>query len=196
MRIPACRAATLRLLAAAAVASLAAGCAGREAVRRADAAPATRAAAARPALPASLARLRDSLAAPAGTRPIELASEARGSAVLLRVVVPASSLFRADTALLVESGATLLRDWGSELARDPRLAIEIEGHTDEIGRAAYNLEFSRQRAKAVREALIAGGVAPQRLVAAGMGEARPVTAERSIAARERNRRIEIRVLLR
>jgi outer membrane protein OmpA-like peptidoglycan-associated protein len=196
MRPAALDVARFRLLIAVAIASLAVGCAGREAVRRAEAAPPTRAVAARAALPAALGQLRRELAAAAGTRPIDLAGESRGTEALLRAVVPARLLFRPDTALLAEDGAGLLREWGSELARNPRLIIAIEGHTDEIGRAAYNLEFSRQRAETVRDAMIAAGVAPERLSAAGVGEARPLAAERSIAARERNRRIEIRVLLR
>lgn len=196
MPLPSCRATTLRLLATAAAASLTFGCAGGESLRRVEASPATRSAAGRPALAGSLARLRSVLATAAGSRPIELDAEARGGQVLLRTVVPARLLFRADTALLAEEGMALLRAWGSELARDPRLSIEIEGHTDEIGRAAYNVEFSLQRAQIVRAALIEAGVAASRVSAVGAGEGRPLTAERGIAARERNRRIEIRTLLR
>ncbi len=194
--VAALRRAAPRLLTAAALVALALGCAEREAARRTDAAPALLAVPARPPSPDALAPLRAALAAAAGTDSVEFASAAHGDFTLLRVVVPARALFRADTAALHDGGATLLRDWGVELARDRRLEIEVEGHSDEIGRAAYNLEFSRQRAEAVRAALIAAGVAPHRIVAAGAGEARPLAGERGIAARERNRRVEITVRLR
>lgn len=193
MRVTVRLATALRLLASALAASLALGCAGRAATGRVSTAPPVRTAAATPRLPVGLARLREALAAVSGTRPIELAGETRGELTLLRAVVPASELFRADTALLTGSGAVLLGDWGRELARHPGFAIEIEGHTDELGRAAYNLEFSRLRAAAVRDALLVAGVAPERVTAVGLGEARPLASERSVEARERNRRIEIRV---
>lgn len=141
-------------------------------------------------------RLRSEFVASAGSRSIELFGEPRGESVLLRAIVPASALFRADTAILLDSGAALLREWGAAVALDPRLVVEIEGHTDELGRVAYNLEFSQQRADAVRAALIGAGVSAQQLTARGIGEARPLVAERTIAARERNRRIEIRVIAR
>lgn len=150
----------------------------------------------RPSLPAALVRLRSEFVASAGSRSIELFGEPHGESVLLRAIVPASALFRADTAILLDSGAALLREWGAAVARDPRLVVEIEGHTDELGRVAYNLEFSQQRADAVRAALIGAGVSAQQVTATGIGEARPLVAERTIAARERNRRIEIRVIAR
>jgi outer membrane protein OmpA-like peptidoglycan-associated protein len=193
MRVNVRRVTALRLLAAALAVSLAVSCSGCASAIRATAAPLTRAAVPAPLLPAGLVRLREALATMAGTRPIELSGETRGELQLLRAVVPAIELFRADTAQLTESGAALLGDWGRELARHLRFAIEIEGHTDELGRAAYNFEFSRLRAEAVRDALLAAGVAPHRVVVVGLGEARPLASGRSIQARERNRRVEIRV---
>lgn len=70
--------------------------------------------------------------------------------------------------------------------------LRIEGHTDDVGRAAKNTALSRARAEAVRAALIARGVAAGRLVAEGFGDARPIADNATADGRARNRRIEIR----
>lgn len=70
-------------------------------------------------------------------------------------------------------------------------ALRIEGHTDSVGRAGYNLVLSRQRAEAVRAALIERGVPAGRLVAEGFGSRKPIADNRDDVGRARNRRIEI-----
>lgn len=73
-----------------------------------------------------------------------------------------------------------------------RGVLRIEGHTDDVGTAASNNMLSRKRAEAVRAALIARGVPPERLVAEGFGSSRPVAGNDNDNGRARNRRIEIR----
>jgi outer membrane protein OmpA-like peptidoglycan-associated protein len=68
--------------------------------------------------------------------------------------------------------------------------VRIEGHTDLVGRTAFNRSLSEARAGAVRDALIARGVPAERLRAQGLGAKRPVADNRSGAGRARNRRIE------
>mgnify|MGYP003435240944 FL=1 len=70
--------------------------------------------------------------------------------------------------------------------------LQIEGHTDNVGRAASNVSLSRKRAEAVRAALIARGVPADRLVAQGLGADKPIADNRTDDGRARNRRIEIR----
>jgi len=73
-----------------------------------------------------------------------------------------------------------------------RGVLRIEGHTDNVGKAASNNALSRKRAEAVRSALIARGVPAERLVAEGFGSTRPVASNDNDNGRARNRRIEIR----
>lgn len=73
-----------------------------------------------------------------------------------------------------------------------RGVLRIEGHTDNVGKAASNDALSRKRAEAVRAALIARGVPAERLVAEGFGSAKPVASNNNDNGRARNRRIEIR----
>lgn len=72
--------------------------------------------------------------------------------------------------------------------------LQIEGHTDNVGRSAANISLSRRRAEAVREALIARGVAADRLVAQGFGAEQPISDNTTDEGRARNRRIEIRAI--
>jgi OmpA-OmpF porin, OOP family len=71
--------------------------------------------------------------------------------------------------------------------------VEIAGHTDSIGSAAYNLRLSEQRAASVRDFLLAKGtLQPERLDAVGMGEIQPIS---GISAEDpMNRRVEVRLV--
>jgi outer membrane protein OmpA-like peptidoglycan-associated protein len=66
------------------------------------------------------------------------------------------------------------------------------GHTDSVGEEAYNQKLSERRAQAVVDYLAAQGVAPGRIKAIGMGEAKPIATNETEAGRAENRRVTIR----
>ena len=72
--------------------------------------------------------------------------------------------------------------------------VSIEGHTDDVGEDAANLELSEHRAHSVMQWLIAHDIDASRLEAHGFGETRPIAEGVSRGAREENRRVEFRVL--
>jgi outer membrane protein OmpA-like peptidoglycan-associated protein len=74
------------------------------------------------------------------------------------------------------------------------LTVQVEGHTDNLGRAATNLALSQARADAVIGYLAKTGVDPSRLRARGFGSNKPVADNASRAGRERNRRVEFNVI--
>ncbi len=80
------------------------------------------------------------------------------------------------------------------LKRNPKLIVEISGHTDDVGNDKANLELSNRRADAVVEYLKSKGVPPDRLVAKGYGESQPKVKNDSETNRQLNRRIELKVL--
>ena len=80
-----------------------------------------------------------------------------------------------------------------EVARDCKVTIEIEGHTDSRGSVETNLELSQARADRVRSYLIDNGVDGTRISARGLGSQRPIADNNTVNGRQANRRIEFRV---
>jgi len=74
------------------------------------------------------------------------------------------------------------------------MVIEVAGHTDDIGSYESNMELSRKRAEAVRSYLISKGIEPERVIAKGYGSTQPVAPNDSDENRQKNRRVEIRII--
>lgn len=72
------------------------------------------------------------------------------------------------------------------LKRDPTARVTIEGHTDSVGRAAYNLALSERRANMARDFLIAFGISADRIFVKAKGEQEPAFKP---STSSRNRRI-------
>ena len=73
----------------------------------------------------------------------------------------------------------------------PGLHLAVEGYTDSTGSAEFNQKLSEQRAGAVRDFLIAQGLADADVTAKGFGQASPVADNATAAGRKLNRRVEI-----
>ena len=78
----------------------------------------------------------------------------------------------------------------SFLKDNPSVAIEIVGHTDNIGSEKRNRVLSENRALSVMKALVAKGIDPSRLVAKGLGMSAPVASNATEEGRQLNRRVE------
>ena len=78
----------------------------------------------------------------------------------------------------------------SFLKDNPSVAIEIVGHTDNIGSEKRNRVLSENRALSVKKALVAKGIDPSRLVAKGLGMSAPVASNATEEGRQLNRRVE------
>lgn len=102
--------------------------------------------------------------------------------------------FELNSAQLTASALETLRGVAEALRGEPNLRAEIAGHTDSSGADDYNLRLSQQRADSVLTYLASQGIERSRLVARGYGEAQPVADNGSTAGRDRNRRVEFRVL--
>jgi OOP family OmpA-OmpF porin len=74
------------------------------------------------------------------------------------------------------------------------LKLTIEGHTDNVGNAAYNKKLSQKRAEAVKNYMVKkGGIDAGRLNAVGYGQEKPVASNKTNAGRAKNRRVEAAV---
>ena len=109
-------------------------------------------------------------------------------------VVLDSTYFGSASASLTFEGFQLLHAIAAAMLANPAMRLEVEGHSDMSGPAPMNLQLSNQRAVVVREFLVSFGVAPERLVARGYGETRPVNDNKTLEKRSWNRRVQFRRL--
>lgn len=72
--------------------------------------------------------------------------------------------------------------------------MRIEGHTDDRGDRWYNLKLSQDRARSVKELLIAEGIDPNRLTSEGFGPDQPVDDNGTEIGRQNNRRVEFHIV--
>lgn len=77
------------------------------------------------------------------------------------------------------------------LKKYPDRQVLIEGHTDNVGSAAFNQTLSRQRAESVQRFLINRGIDSRRLRVSGFGFERPVASNSTALGRQQNRRVEV-----
>jgi outer membrane protein OmpA-like peptidoglycan-associated protein len=74
------------------------------------------------------------------------------------------------------------------------LKLEIQGHTDDVGDDAFNLDLSQQRAESVKAYFVSKGIDEGRITAKGYGETNPVDPRKTKAARAKNRRVEFKLV--
>lgn len=103
--------------------------------------------------------------------------------------------FETGSAKILPDSAVLLEELADVMRRTPKIKkIEIQGHTDNQGTAAFNKTLSDDRARAVRDRLVSLGVEDSRLESKGYGSERPLVPNITANNRARNRRVAIIIL--
>lgn len=121
--------------------------------------------------------------------PVDLSGCEQGDTIVLEGVT-----FALDRAEIDEDAQrTLERVAQALVAERPDLEVEIHGHTDSSASEAYNDDLSLRRARAVKQALVALGVAENRMSLRGFGELQPVADNDTAEGRAANRRAELHV---
>lgn len=100
--------------------------------------------------------------------------------------------FRSGSAQLTPLGASILDEMVAKMAQ-MQARFLIVGHTDDVGNRESNLALSRARALAVKNYLVAKGIAAQRMDVLGKGPDEPVVGNDTDQGRARNRRIEFKI---
>ena len=100
-------------------------------------------------------------------------------------------LFATDSSQVDPTGQATLDSVARVFVEYDKTAVIVQGHTDSTGTEAYNQSLSERRADAVRNHLIARGVAAARIAAIGYGESYPVARNDTAAGRQMNRRVDI-----
>ncbi len=99
--------------------------------------------------------------------------------------------FDTDKATLRPDAQPVIDEIGKLLDGDATLKLSIEGHTDNTGAAAHNLQLSTARARSVLGALVGLGIDPARLSSKGFGQDKPIADNGTDEGRAKNRRVEL-----
>ncbi|MFZ5479660.1 MAG: OmpA family protein [Myxococcota bacterium] len=112
-----------------------------------------------------------------------------------RIAILDKVFFEFNKAVIKPESFGLLDDVAAVInAHEDVGRVQVEGHTDDKGNDAYNLKLSQARAESVRAYLISKGVPPERLLAVGFGETKPIETNLTEAGRGNNRRVEFNLI--
>jgi len=112
----------------------------------------------------------------------------------LIVTLPQDILFATDSFAVRTDLRRDLNAVAGNLQAYPNSTIQIVGHTDSDGDAAYNQQLSERRANSIADVLLDAGIPFSRIQTLGRGESQPVASNLDPAGKARNRRVEIVIL--
>ena len=113
----------------------------------------------------------------------------KGDDIVLNM--PGNITFRTDSADLNAQFYKVLDGVALVGKKYDKTIIEVAGHTDSVGEAAYNKQLSQRRASAVAQYLGSRGISDQRIMTAAGGEEHPVASNTTEQGRAANRRVEV-----
>ncbi|MDR1864569.1 MAG: OmpA family protein [Bacteroidales bacterium] len=109
-------------------------------------------------------------------------------------IVLENIFFDFNSHQLLDESKTELQKIIQFMNHNPTVKIRITGHTDNVGKAAYNLELSQNRARSVANHLLSEGISMNRVNYKGMGATEPVADNNTDEGRAQNRRTEMEIL--
>ena len=101
--------------------------------------------------------------------------------------------FETGKAAIKKKSYALLDEIAVIFIENSNYMIEIQGHTDNTGKAEVNKKISQQRADAVKKYLEKKGVDADRMTAVGYGQEEPIADNKTAAGRQKNRRVEFKI---
>lgn len=114
-------------------------------------------------------------------------------AVVDKINIAAKNIFFAPgSSKLLPKSFKSLNDVAKLMADDKSLMLDIDGHTDNTGKADMNQTLSEKRAAAVKTYLTGKGVEASRMTAEGHGQNEPVADNKTAAGKAKNRRVEMK----
>jgi outer membrane protein OmpA-like peptidoglycan-associated protein len=102
--------------------------------------------------------------------------------------------FETGKAVIKASSYPSLNELAEMLKAKADWKVKLSGHTDNTGTPAKNMELSRDRANAVKEYFIGQGVEESKVITEWFGQERPVADNKTTAGRQKNRRVEMKII--
>jgi outer membrane protein OmpA-like peptidoglycan-associated protein len=136
--------------------------------------------------------------APSGLPPIEITLDAKAPPLAQvennQITINEQIQFRTDSAEILGESQPIVDAVAEILSANPKIGhLRIEGHTDNRGTAARNLDLSKRRAASVMAALVAKGISRDRLTSNGYGMEHPIDSNNTDDGRQKNRRVEFHI---
>jgi outer membrane protein OmpA-like peptidoglycan-associated protein/tetratricopeptide (TPR) repeat protein len=113
----------------------------------------------------------------------------KGAGIILKNI-----FFDNNSFVIKKESSAELEQLAAMLQENPKLRLEISGHTDNVGKKEDNLKLSTSRAQAVVAHLVTNGISAARLQAKGYGDSRPIAPNETEVGKSNNRRTEIHVM--
>ena len=101
--------------------------------------------------------------------------------------------FETGKAVIKKQSFAILNQIAVTFIANPSYKVEVQGHTDNVGKPEMNKELSEKRAQAVRKYLVDAGVPATQLTAHGYGDEKPIADNKTKAGRAKNRRVEFNI---
>ena len=102
--------------------------------------------------------------------------------------------FETGKAVIKPVSYKILDEVASILNEYPYYDVNVDGHTDNVGKADKNLKLSQDRAASAVAYLVSKGIPASRLTSAGYGDTKPVADNKTAAGRAQNRRVEFNLI--
>lgn len=119
---------------------------------------------------------------------------ARNENVVGRKVILENIYFSSGSDQLLNESYAQLNQLAALLLANPRINIEISGHTDALGDDVSNMLLSQKRADAIKYHLISKSISPARIISIGKGENEFIESNDSEQGRSKNRRVELKII--
>jgi len=110
-----------------------------------------------------------------------------GEAIVLEGIV-----FKTASSEILPASKEILMKAFKTLEENPEIEVEIQGHTDNVGKHDYNMNLSQARADAVKQWLVTAGISARRITTKGFAFDQPMTTNDTPEGRQQNRRIEFK----
>ena len=98
--------------------------------------------------------------------------------------------FETGKSTIKKTSHPLLNQIANVFIENKDYKVEVQGHTDNVGKPEFNQDLSEKRAQAVRKYLVNAGVPEDQLTAHGYGDTMPIESNKTAAGRAKNRRVE------